>query len=151
MSKKVAFITGATVGLGQVLTQVFIVDGYQIILSSLVAARLKAIIDTPNHQAIFPAKAGIDGLVCGASASYASNNIRVNAVAPGLLNMPAAGNLIARNASRELTAQYPMKGLGNAPDLARLMACLSLEQTSRVTGQAWSIEGEFSSIRPIVK
>jgi NADP-dependent 3-hydroxy acid dehydrogenase YdfG len=73
MSKKVAFITGATVGLGQVLTQVFIDDG------------------------------------------------------------------------------YPMKGLRNASNLARLMACLSLEQTSRVTGQVWSIEGEFSTIRPIVK
>jgi NAD(P)-dependent dehydrogenase (short-subunit alcohol dehydrogenase family) len=95
---------------------------------------------TPNHHAISAAKAGLEGLV-RAAATYASNNIRVNAVAPVLLDRPAAGNLIAREASRQITAQNPIEGIGNEPDLARLMVYLLSEQTSRVTGQAWSIDG----------
>jgi NAD(P)-dependent dehydrogenase (short-subunit alcohol dehydrogenase family) len=105
MSKKVALTIGATSGLGQALTQVFIDDGYQIILSSLDATRLKSIIDKPNHQIISAAKAGLKGLVREASASNASNNIHINAVAPGLLNTPEAGNLIASAASRVMPAR----------------------------------------------
>ena len=78
--------------------------------------------------------------------------VRVNAVAPGLLDTPAAASLIASDASREMAArQYPIVGIGNAPDVARLMAWLLSEQAARVTGQIWSIDGGFSSIRPMIK
>ena len=47
--------------------------------------------------------------------------------------------------------QYPIGGIGNASDVAQLMAWLLSEQAARVTGQVWSIDGGFSCIRPIVK
>jgi enoyl-[acyl-carrier-protein] reductase (NADH) len=47
--------------------------------------------------------------------------------------------------------QYPLPGIGNAEDVADLMAWLLSEPAKRVTGQIWSIDGGFSSIRPIVK
>jgi short-subunit dehydrogenase len=43
MSKKAAFIKGATAGLGHALVKELMGDGYQIVLSSRDAARLKAI------------------------------------------------------------------------------------------------------------
>jgi NAD(P)-dependent dehydrogenase (short-subunit alcohol dehydrogenase family) len=47
--------------------------------------------------------------------------------------------------------QYPIAGIGHAQEVADLMAWLISEAAARVTGQIWSIDGGFSSIRPVVK
>lgn len=118
------------------------------VLVSSAAAR----IGTPNHEAVAAAKAGLEGLVRGAAASYAAAGIRVNAVAPGIMDTPAAAGLIGAAAAREGAArQYPLPGIGTADELADLMVWLLSEKAARVTGQVWSLDGGFSSIRPLVK
>jgi NAD(P)-dependent dehydrogenase (short-subunit alcohol dehydrogenase family) len=118
------------------------------VLVSSAAAR----IGTPNHEAIAAAKAGIEGLVRGAAATYAPAAIRINAVAPGLIDTPAAERILANAAAREAAArQYPLPGIGSADELAELMIWLLSDTAARVTGQVWSIDGGFSSIRPLVK
>ena len=47
--------------------------------------------------------------------------------------------------------QYPIAGIGNAEDVADLMTWLLSDSAARVTGQTWSIDGGFASVRPIVK
>ncbi|MBN8474062.1 SDR family oxidoreductase [Sulfuritalea sp.] len=42
-------------------------------------------------------------------------------------------------------------GLGSAAELAALMAWLLSPAATRVTGQVWSLDGGFSTIRPPVK
>jgi NAD(P)-dependent dehydrogenase (short-subunit alcohol dehydrogenase family) len=111
-----------------------------------------ASIGTPNHEAIAAAKGGLEAMVRSASATYASVDIRVNAVAPGILDTPAAAKILSSDLTREIAAkQYPLKGIGSAEDVADLMAWLLSESARRVTGQIWSIDGGFSSIRPMVK
>lgn len=118
------------------------------VLVSSVAAR----IGTPNHEAVAAAKAGVEGLVRGAAATYAANGIRINAVAPGIMETPAAAGIIAHPAAREAAArQYPLPGIGTPEELAELMAWLLSPAAARVTGQVWSLDGGFSSIRPLVK
>lgn len=118
------------------------------VLVSSAAAR----IGTPNHEAVAAAKAGLEGLVRGAAATYAPAGIRVNAVAPGIMDTPAAAGLIGAAAAREAAArQYPLPGIGTADELADLMVWLLSEKAARVTGQVWSLDGGFSSIRPLVK
>lgn len=118
------------------------------VLVSSAAAR----IGTPNHEAVAAAKAGLEGLVRSAAASYAAHGIRINAVAPGLMETPAAHGVIASAAAREAAArQYPLPGIGTPDELAELMVWLLSESAARVTGQIWSHDGGFSSIRPIVK
>ena len=120
--------------------------------SAVLVSSAAAQIGTPNHEAISAAKGGLEGLVRGAAATYASSNIRVNAVAPGLLDTPAAASLLSSDLTRDMAArQYPIAGIGNAPDVAQLMAWLLSDSAARVTGQIWAIDGGFSSIRPIVK
>ena len=120
--------------------------------SAVLVSSAAAQIGTPNHEAIAAAKGGLEGLVRGAAATYASGGIRVNAVAPGLMDTPAAASLLSSDLTRDMAArQYPIAGIGSAPDVAHLMAWLLSDQAARVTGQIWSIDGGFASIRPIVK
>ncbi len=109
-------------------------------------------IGTPNHEAVAAAKAGLEGLVRGAAASYAGAAIRINAVAPGIMATPAAAGIIGSPAAREGAArQYPLPGIGDPAELAELMAWLLSDKAARVTGQVWSMDGGFSTIRPLVK
>jgi NAD(P)-dependent dehydrogenase (short-subunit alcohol dehydrogenase family) len=118
------------------------------VLVSSAAAR----IGTPNHEAIAAAKAGVEGLVRGAAATYAPAGIRINAVAPGIMDTPAAARILGSAPAREAAArQYPLPGVGSADELAELMVWLLSASAARVTGQVWSIDGGFSSIRPLVK
>ncbi len=118
------------------------------VLVSSAAAR----IGTANHEAVAAAKAGVEGLVRGAAASYAAHGIRINAVAPGIIETPASAGLIASAAGREAAArQYPLPGIGSPKELAELMCWLLSASAARVTGQVWALDGGFSSIRPVVK
>jgi NAD(P)-dependent dehydrogenase (short-subunit alcohol dehydrogenase family) len=120
--------------------------------SAVFVSSAAASIGTPNHEAIAAAKGGLEAMVRSASATYASVDIRVNAVAPGILDTPAAAKILSSDLTREIAAkQYPLKGIGSAEDVADLMAWLLSESARRVTGQIWSIDGGFSSIRPMVK
>jgi NAD(P)-dependent dehydrogenase (short-subunit alcohol dehydrogenase family) len=103
-------------------------------------------------EAVAAAKAGLEGLVRGAAATYAANGIRINAVAPGIMETPASAGIIASPTAREAAArQYPLPGIGSPDELAELMVWLLSESAARVTGQVWSLAGGFSSIRPLVK
>ncbi len=118
------------------------------VLVSSVAAQ----IGTPNHEAIAAAKGGLEGLVRGTAASYAAAGIRVNAVAPGIMETPAAAGIIGSSVAREAAArQYPLPGIGSPDELAELMVWLLSDKAARVTGQIWALDGGFSSIRPLVK
>ena len=115
---------------------------------STVAAR----IGTPNHEAVAAAKAGVEGLVRAAAATYAAARIRVNAVAPGIMDTPAVGGLIGTPAARAGAAkQYPLPGIGDPADLASLIAWLLSPAAGKVTSQVWAVNGGFSAIRPLVR
>jgi NAD(P)-dependent dehydrogenase (short-subunit alcohol dehydrogenase family) len=120
--------------------------------SAVFVSSAAASIGIPNHEVISAAKGGLEALVRSAAASYASSNIRINAVSPGIMETPASANLLTSDLMREVAAkQYPIKGIGSAKEVADLMAWLLSEKAQRVTGQVWSIDGGFSSIRPLVK
>ena len=120
--------------------------------SAVFVSSAAARIGTPNHEAIAAAKGGLEALVRSAAATYANAGIRINAVAPGILDTPAAAKILSSDLTREMAAkQYPIVGIGNAEDVADLMAWLLSDSAARVTGQTWSIDGGFASVRPIVK
>lgn len=64
----------------------------------------------PNHEAIAVAKAGVEGLVRAAAATYAGAGIRFNAVAPGLVVTQMAGRIIENEGA--LSASVAMHPLG---------------------------------------
>lgn len=101
-----------------------------------------------NHEAITAAKAGIDGLVISAAASYASKGIRVNAVAPGLTNTPLASRITSNEAALKVSqSMHPLGRIGEPGDIASAAAWLIDPRNNWITGQTFRVDGGLSSVR----
>jgi len=121
--------------------------GAAVLVSSVVAR-----IGVLNHEAIAAAKAGVEGLVRSAAATYAAKGLRVNAIAPGILRTPATERLFAGpGAEQGIAAQYPIGRYGAANDAAGAIVWLLSDDTSWVTGQVLSVDGGFTAVRPMVR
>ncbi len=101
-----------------------------------------------NHEAIAAAKGGVDGLVTAAAASYASRGIRVNAVAPGLVRSRLTARLVENEATlRASEAMHPLGRVGEAADIAGLVAFLLSPAAAWMTGQHIAADGGLSGIK----
>lgn len=113
---------------------------------------IAAQIGIANHEAVAAAKGGLEAMIRSAAASYAANGIRVNAVAPGLMDTPAASKFLSTPTLREASAkQYPLGTIGTPDEIAEVMHWLLSEGARRVTGQTWTVDGGFTAIRPLVR
>ncbi|MFM8271158.1 MAG: SDR family NAD(P)-dependent oxidoreductase [Gemmata sp.] len=101
-----------------------------------------------NHEAVAAAKGAVNGLVISAAATYAGRNLRVNAVAPGLVRTPLAARLTSSEATlKASTAMHPLGRIGEPGDVAAVLAWLLDPQTTWVTGQVISVDGGLSNVR----
>lgn len=124
--------------------------GGAIVLVSSAAARL----GLANHEAIAAAKAGVAGLVLSAAATYAARNIRVNAVAPGLVRTEMTRRIWDNERAAEASvAMHALGRLGEPDDVARLIVWLLAPENSWITGQVVGVDGGLATVRtqrPIV-
>lgn len=102
-----------------------------------------------NHEAIAAAKAGIIGLTLSAAATYAGQNLRFNAVAPGLVQTPLTAALTGSEAGRKVSeSMHALGRLGKPEDVARAIAFLLDPQNDWITGQVLGVDGGLSRVRP---
>ncbi len=101
-----------------------------------------------NHEAIAAAKAGVEGLTRAAAATYARYQIRVNCVAPGLVQTPLSQSLTANEAARKASvAMHPLGRLGEPGDIASAICWLLSPEQKWVTGQVLHVDGGLSSVQ----
>lgn len=92
------------------------------------------------------AKHGVIGLTKSAALEYAAQNIRVNAVCPGLIWTPMADQMVAAgqgDALEGMTKAVPMGRHGQPEEIADTVLWLSSKFSSYVTGQSISVDGGF--------
>lgn len=85
-------------------------------------------------------KAGIIGFTKSLAKEVASRNILVNAIAPGFIETDMT-NVLADQVKENILNQIPLKRMGTANEVAKLVKFLSSEDSKYITGQVINIDG----------
>lgn len=92
-------------------------------------------------EAVYSAsKAGIIGLTKALAKEYGPSGIRVNCIAPGVIDTPMNGNLSETDLDA-LREETPLGRLGTPEEIAECIAFLASEKASFITGQVISPNG----------
>ena len=105
---------------------------------------LAAVYGMPNGLHYTTSKAAVIGLTRGLAREVGRYNIRVNAVAPNVVDTEAAGEFFGDKKDKLMeatTAQMSLRKPVSADDLFGTMLYLAGEQSSRTTGQTLMVDG----------
>jgi 3-oxoacyl-[acyl-carrier protein] reductase len=87
-------------------------------------------------------KGAVEAFTRSLAVELAPRGIRVNAVAPGIIETAMTAEL-REIANDELMKRVLMKRAGKAEEVARVVGFLCSDDTSYVTGQVWNVDGGF--------
>lgn len=117
--------------------------------SVVLLASAAALVGLSSHEAIAAAKAGLIGLAMSAAATYANNNLRINVVAPGLIETKLTHSLTANLTLRKISeSMHPLNRIGTANDVASAICFLLNSENNWITGEVLSVDGGLSHLRP---
>ena len=85
-------------------------------------------------------KAGIIGFTKSLARELSSRNIRANAVAPGFIATDMT-DVLPDNIKENIHSQIPLKRMGAADEVAKLVYFLGSDESSYITGQVINIDG----------
>ncbi len=89
-------------------------------------------------------KAAINQLTKNLAAESASENIRVNAVAPWYIKTPLAETVLRNEEyKKEVLSRTPMNKIGEPEDVAAAVSFLCMPASAYITGQIISVDGGF--------
>jgi 2-hydroxycyclohexanecarboxyl-CoA dehydrogenase len=111
--------------------------GGTIVLTSSEAGK----VGTTGESVYSAAKAGVIGLVKSLAREFAREDIRVNAVAPGLTETPLLASQVGDGILDRIVRQIPMRRVGSPEEIATAIAFLASDDASYVTGQTLCVGG----------
>ena len=95
---------------------------------------------TPSQYAYASSKAALIGAMRNLSRELASNNIRVNSVAPGMIETDMGGE-IEETLRTETFSRVMMKRMGKPEEVANVITFLASDMASYITGQVIRVDG----------
>jgi len=122
--------------------------GGSIVLVSTAAAR----VGLANHEAIAAAKGGVIGLTLAAATTYGAKNIRVNCVAPGLVDTQMSQRIVSNEAAAKASKGLHALGrFGKPEDVASMITFLLDPAHDWVTGQIFGVDGGLGTLKPMMR
>ena len=112
--------------------------GSIICLSSVSAQRGGGIFGGPHYSA---AKAGVLGLAKAMARELGPDNVRVNAIAPGLIETDITGDKLTPALRAEILKGIPLNRLGQTADVANACLFLASDLSSYLTGITLDVNG----------
>jgi 3-oxoacyl-[acyl-carrier protein] reductase len=88
-------------------------------------------------------KGGIDGLTRGLAKELAPRNVRVNAVAPGMIETDMS-QVVRGIAGDQIKKMIPLKRIGSPEEIAAVVAFLASDDAAYLTGQVLRVDGGLS-------
>jgi len=89
-------------------------------------------------------KAGVIALTRCLAVGLAKDNIRVNCVAPGLMDTPPVAPIMTEKRIRRVQERVPLKRHGTAEETAATVLFLASPESSYITGQTIPVDGGLS-------
>jgi NAD(P)-dependent dehydrogenase (short-subunit alcohol dehydrogenase family) len=120
-----------------------LIDGSSLIFISTVAAKL----GMPFHSSISMCKASLEALAISLAAEWAPK-VRVNCVAPSLVNTKLAKRFFRNDKQKEMMSErHPLKKTGKSEDISHTIEFLLSNKSNWVSGQVFNIDGGMSSLK----
>jgi NAD(P)-dependent dehydrogenase (short-subunit alcohol dehydrogenase family) len=91
------------------------------------------------------AKHGVLGLTKTAAVEYSGQGIRVNSVGPGFINTPLLEENLDQDTLAALAGMHPIGRLGEAQEVADLVAFLGSDAASFCTGGYYLVDGAYTA------
>lgn len=91
------------------------------------------------------AKGGVHTLTRHLAIEFAANNIRVNTIAPAVIDTPLYDNLMPRNNLEALASLHPLRRLGHMNDITSWALHIAGEGGQFVTGQTFMVDGGITA------
>lgn len=105
-------------------------------------ASMNGVVPGPNSGAYTSTKAGIALLTKQMAVEWGPHGIRVNSIAPGLIDAGMSNVVHADlDIRREREARIPLRRLGTADDIANLVTFLASDASSYITGENILVDG----------
>lgn len=102
------------------------------------------LVGTTTSFAYSASKGAINQMTRSLALTYARNNIRVNAVAPGYVDTPILA-LVPDEAKNAMANQLPIGRLGKDVEIASLICYLLSDEATFITGAIVPIDGGFTA------
>ncbi|MEW6296451.1 MAG: glucose 1-dehydrogenase [Thermodesulfobacteriota bacterium] len=106
-------------------------------------ASVAGMVGFPGSGAYGAAKAGVIQLTRTAALEYASKNIRVNCICPGVIRTPMAQRVMGDRPEEATVRLEPIGRLGTPEDIANAALFLASDESSFATGAPFIIDGGY--------
>lgn len=89
-------------------------------------------------------KFGLLGITKAMALDYAKENVLINGLAPGFIDTELTRKILSVEQIEELVAHVPMGRLGKPEEIAKMVAFLTSEDNTFMTGQNIIVDGGFT-------
>ena len=91
-------------------------------------------------------KFALDGLTLALAAEHGGQGILANCVAPGFIDTELTRTVLGEEGIRKMCQGVPLRRLGSAEEIARLVVWLASEENTYMNGQNVAIDGGFTRV-----